>query len=396
MDEPPPLARRQPQRPVAGSGGVPDASRAYRRIEAGGTPHLHQDHRMRVRRRRSEHQDKTSLLNKLLWLGLAAVIGLYGIVLAYTVLKGRHKSPLEQIAAAPAPEEAKKPAREPTYNNNPRPIEDDIKAWKQALTLTKEGGAQLDAEHLGPAEERLRKAAESAPDLTMVHLELAQLLEKKQDYAGAESEWRAALARDPENVAARLQLAAVFMAGGQPANALETARWAIEADPYSEEGHQIAAAALTALQQPHEAITHLRRLVTSNHDDLVAQNNLGVAYLSIKDYRNALSTFREVLRVDPGNSVAFYNLAVCYARQVSAVEAVDVLMQAARKFGAPFVLAWTQSPDFDPIRQEAVFQRFVEQGAEVPLATPAETAELTESSITATQENAAEQTPSLP
>ncbi|MCZ7592908.1 MAG: hypothetical protein M5U15_12555 [Kiritimatiellae bacterium] len=43
-----------------------------------------------------------------------------------------------------------------------------------------------------------------------------------------------------------------------------------------------------------------------------------------------------------------------------------ILTQAARKLGATFVFTWTQSQDFDPVRSEPRFQRFVEQRGEPP------------------------------
>lgn len=307
------------------------------------------------------------------------VVLLYLAVLAFNEIRGRrHRAAPAQSAvevAAPAKPVEPAPVESVAPAEAVPPVAGDILSFKEAMVLVKDGAADRDAGRMEAAEQRLRRALELAPDLTAGHRELAHLLERKKEYPDAAAEWRAVLSREPDNVPARIRLASVLMANNQPANALDAIRWALEGEPYSEEGHELAAAAFTALQQPREAIVHLRRLVTINRDDLVAQNNLGVAFLAVADYRNALLTFQEVLRADAGNSVAFYNLAVCYARQTAVQDSVDTLKQAARKFGMPFVLSWTQSGDFDPIRQDAAFRAFVAQSQGVASAPTNDAAE---------------------
>lgn len=161
-----------------------------------------------------------------------------------------------------------------------------------------------------------------------------------------------------------MELANLFLSSGAFADALVMAQWALEGDPYSLAAHEIAASALLQMEDPAGAITHLRRLTSLNRDDLVAQNNLGVALMKVRSFKEAIATFRGILRVDPGNSVAFYNMAACQAQQGNAIEAVALLGEAAGKFGSTFVLTWAQSRDFDPIRGDERFVRFVARGAQ--------------------------------
>lgn len=360
VDEPPPLARRRP--------AASEPSSAFRRFEARAVPRVQREEQTRVRRRRHRQTENGESPGRFVWFAVVLVVVVYCAALALSVLKTRHKPDLTAPANAPPPPVAA-PAG-PVYNAGPHPVRDEILSYKKALVFLRDGTADIDAGRLESAEKHLRDASELAPGIIALHSELARLYELKQDFAGAEKEWRVVLANNPESLSARLRLASVFLLGGQPANALETAQWALESDPYSVEGHQIAASALTSLKQPSGAIAHLRRLVSGNQDDLVAQNNLGAAYLAVNDYGNALKIFHDVLRVDPGNSVAFYNIAVVHARRGNVADAVDTLVQAARKLGATFVLTWTQSEDFDPIRAGAAFQRFVEQRGEPPSVEP--------------------------
>ena len=362
--EPPPLARR---RNLASPGnnvpGAPDASRAYRRAEVGAGLRMHPDHRVRLRRRRGEHHPNSTLFNKLMWLALLLIVGVYGLALVYFTLKGRAR------ASAPPPSAAAEPApvAAPAPRTDLPPIADQIADWKRAQAMVREAGAMNPDAQLPMIEDRLRAALELAPDHLQAREQYARVMERKLQYAAAEEAWRGVLARDPERTEARARLAATLLAARRPEEALVVARWVIEGDPYSESGHQTAAAALTELKQPQDAITHLRRLAGMNRDDLAVQNNLGVAYLGIRDFASALTIFREVLRVDPNNSVAYYNLAVCHAHRNSTEESVEILMQAARKFGYPFVIAWTRSADFDPIRGHELFTQFIEQDDEIAI-----------------------------
>lgn len=365
VDEPPQLARRRNPAPVA-SDGLPDASRAYRRAEAGQAPRLHQDHRVRLRRRRGEHNSSALLVNKALWLVLGLVVIVYGVVLVYSTVRSRNrpaKAAAKVIVSAPVPA--------PQDPSAPIDYAGELAILQKARSLSEASANDLEAGKQPGALEKARQAIELAPHMAVAHREHARALHAGRDFAGAEAAWRRVLERDPGDHAARIQLAAVFLAGGQYSNALAAARWGLEQDPYSEDAHEIAAAALNALQLPQEALVHLRRLVNLDRDNLAAQNNLGIALLNLKDYRNAMNTFREVLRSDPGNSAAFYNLAITHARQQQAGQAVEVLEQAVRKFGSAFVLSWTQSKDFDPIRGDDLFARFVETGAQAGIETNA-------------------------
>lgn len=361
-DEPPLLARR---RPIP---QLPPSPLAYRRAEKGAMLRSNTDSRIRIRRRRGEHSPTAVALNKTMWLGLLAVVALYAGFLVYAQRKGlfKAKPPAPPVAEAAVPEPMA-PIPLKTIQTDV-PIENDIKNWKRALTLVRDGAAQAEAGKTALATEKLQEAAELAPDMVVVREELARLWEREKDLAAAEREWRAVLARDPEHYLARHRLAGVYLAAGEYGAALDTARWALESDSYSKEGLDIAAASLMALRQPREAIDYLRRLTAIDRDDPAVRNKLALAYMEAGDFKNAKSVFREVLRSDPGNSVAAYNLAVLCARNDAPAEAVEILIDAIRRFGAPFVLAWTRSTDFDPIRETPVFKALIEHQTAQPAA----------------------------
>ena len=117
--------------------------------------------------------------------------------------------------------------------------------------------------------------------------------------------------------------------------------------------------ALLKQDVPAEAVLHLKKLVTLNRDNITLHNNLGAAYIKLGDLRSALQTFSEVLRLDDGNTVAHFNLAVVYAKQGDITNTVEVLNQASRRFGNSFVTTWTRGSEFDALRDDPGFARFL-------------------------------------
>jgi tetratricopeptide (TPR) repeat protein len=353
-NEPPLLARRRTLSYPSTS------SAAFRRLEHGELGSARVDQRARIRRRRGEHNPQVVRRNKILWFSLFALVLGYGVFLAYATRQGlfRAKPKLTRPAVTAAPELSPTNAETAFLEI---PIESHIRDWKRALELSREGAVAAEAGKLDIALQKLQRAVELAPDLLVAREELARYWERQKNYPQAEREWRSVLSRDPEKITARIRLASVYLAAGENEAALDTARWVLENDSYDKAALDTAATALIALRRPQEAVGFLKRLAAIERDDAAVRIKLGLAYLSLNDLKNAEATFREVLKMDAANSVAFYNLAVTHARKGSAPDAVDLLLEAARRFGAPFVLSWTKSEEFDSIREHPAFKSFVEQ-----------------------------------
>jgi Carboxypeptidase regulatory-like domain len=79
----------------------------------------------------------------------------------------------------------------------------DVAALQQRLD---EAAADADAGKLDAAIAMYREIAAKFPPLTMVHLQLGALQERKQDLAAATAEYRIVLKSEPDNVVARAAL----------------------------------------------------------------------------------------------------------------------------------------------------------------------------------------------
>ncbi len=360
QNEPPALARKRRNWPSLKRNEVDRPSEAAA-VGVGPTLRMQNvtrpDELRRRRRRPSDHSPQVALLNRLTWMAVSVVALGYIAILIGMEYWMRRPPP---TAPQPAPEAviSSAPVEAPAASDG-IPLTERMAHWKQGLRVLSELTGRLEKAPLAESQKTLEQVLQEVPDLTRARFELARILERQKKFEEARTLLLEVLDNDPELVVARLALGRTFLSLGQSSEALTMAQWIIETDPYSTEAQELAATALLNLNNPTEAITHLRRLANLNRDDLTVLNNLGAAYLKVNDFRSALQTFREVLRADADNSVTYYNLAMTFARQGLVVDAVDTLSKAAQMFGTSFVSTWTQGVDFDPIRDDPAFQRFM-------------------------------------
>jgi tetratricopeptide (TPR) repeat protein len=320
-----------------------------RRVEAIVQPNM----RRRRKRRPGDHTPHFDLVNRITWISVAGVATLYWLLLAGSVLWRRTHPTAPPEAVAPAPTA---PALV-TNTLEPVLLTEHLNDWQYSLRSMSD--LRLQKNEPAAVVAALENILEKTPDFTQARLDLAQVLERQKRYAEARDQLVMVLDRDPTSTTARETLGRIYLALNQPAEALAMARWMIETDSFSAAGHEIAADALLKQDVPAEAIVHLKKLVSLNRDNITLHNNLGAAYIKLGDLRAALQTFREVLRLDDGNTVAHFNMAVVYAQQGDITNTVEVLNQASRRFGNSFVTTWTRGREFDAVRDDPGFARFL-------------------------------------
>lgn len=332
---------------------------------------------MSSRRRRQNKQ--MSKGNKMLLLLLTLILIGYLVVLGVTLYRGHvaqpppaaadPAEPVEPVApvaeteasAAVIPEEvALLPDGDPPAQVALEETEDteiSIERWRAATDAIRAVRPLLERGHVDRAIEHLEAALEQSPDLLSAKLALADLYAERERYGEARDLYKQVLDADPFTEGGRIKLARSLQALRDNEAALAIALWLLEEDPLREEPNQIAAMAYMAMNQVAEAVPHFRRQLSINRDNVRAQHNLGVAYSRLGDHRRAVNLFQEVLASDPGNAIAHYNLAVSFVKQDQPDEAVEVLTEAAERFGLRFVSAWLRSRDFDPVRDLPAFER---------------------------------------
>jgi Flp pilus assembly protein TadD len=341
-------------------------------------------YRPRSNRRRRKQQG-LSWPNKLLFGGMAALLLGYVAVLAYSTIKNRNTPEAQPAVAVAEPVTEDTPATRVEEGDaalvDTKPservdaldrereafIREAVTRWKDALShversrTARERGADLTS-----VAERLEETLVNSPSLLDVQAELADVYVELKRYDDAYAMYVSILESNPQDYEVRLKLAQVLAGMQQHRAALAMAQWLLEADAFAEQPNYVAALALLQLGQVNEAITHLRRLVSLNRENLIYRNYLAVALMRLGQHEQAETVLRDVLAEDPSNSVVYYNLAVSYAQQENAQAAVDMLQSAAQQFGMPFVMAWFESRELDPIRDTPAFQALRDEALDTP------------------------------
>lgn len=100
------------------------------------------------------------------------------------------------------------------------------------------------------------------------------------------------------------------------------------------------------------------------HPDSNLPLELGApALASLGERDRAIEWITRALEIDPDDNITRYNAACTYALLGEAERALDVLEQWIRLAGADEILWFKNDPDFEPLKQEARYQRLI-QGVE--------------------------------
>jgi len=351
------------------------------KIRGGATAPDYSTARSRKHRRKEESGSGIYL-----WLVIAVVVFSYLGLMSYGILKSRisnqqsqsipeipdtavvDSSDLEEATASTntveaVPEASAVPAS--------IPVLEIITALRRAQQLAEEGRRLTRSRLFGQAEVKLSEAANLAPDVFSILMDLAQVQRELKQTQTCRDVLVRAISIEPGSIPARLMLAQVYYDLRQNDDALAMAQWALESEPYSEAANQIAAEIYTVMERYELAINHWQKISALNSSNAGAKNNLGSAQLKIGQLNQAIGTFEGVLKIDPANSQAHYYLSICLIKKNEPELAMDVLNRATAKLGQQFVQAWTQSPDFDSLRDLPSFKQLFPEIAPVVM-TPSE------------------------
>lgn len=306
---------------------------------------------------RSRTTRGTDRTNRLLWIVLVTVFGIYVIFLAISVLRGKKQAPVAdgQAEADGSTQAAAVSTGAAAVAEVPFSIADKITYWNRVPDSLLDAQSLLDQGMAEQAVTKLKHALENTPRVSRLQIKLAQVLIQQKQYDKARSLLVDVLESNPEDATARLMLADVLDHQANYPASLAVAKWILETDPNSIEANEIAATAYLNTDRKGLAASHLRKIVGLQRDNPFAQNKLAVTYTEMGEYVKAIQLFNEVLANNTADSMTYYNLAVCYAKMSDADQAVETLTRAMSLFGRDFVNIWVQSPDFDKIREESIF-----------------------------------------
>lgn len=327
--------------------------------------------RSRKQRRRQERGS-----GLILWLSVFLIVSAYLGLLFFSKVRERvHRrhipveAPQSGVDVAANPVESASAAEELPQVPETAPVIEVITRIKQAQRYAEEGRRLARNRNYAQAVEKFTQAKDLSPASFQLLLDLAQALWEIDRVVECRDVLIDAVAFKPDSLEARMLLAKAFYDLGQSTDALAVAQWILDGDPYSLEANRICAEIYTGMKRHDLAIAHWQRIAALNADNTEVKNSLGVAQLQVGQVEQAIATFDGILKTEPANSQAHYYLAISLIRKNDPAAAVDALARAKNRLGQQFVEAWTQSSEFDPVKNLPAFARLF------PASTPAPDAE---------------------
>jgi tetratricopeptide (TPR) repeat protein len=194
-------------------------------------------------------------------------------------------------------------------------------AW---LTL----GRALQDSQPDQALEALHQAAGLQPKDAAPHLAAAELLEKRNDLAGAEMEFKQAAELDPKSSEALAGLVNIYSKGKRLPEAESALRAYLAQNPGSVSAHLQLGRVLAAEGKNDEAADELSAVLKLSPDDLDALRELAGMNATAKKYDQAAAQYRALLAKHPKDFQLHYALGSVLMQQHKFPEAQQELIAA--------------------------------------------------------------------
>lgn len=289
-------------------------------------------------------------------ISLVLVVVAYLAFLGYMFVRGQRAKNVPVVTEESKPDVP--PSQDESVALSASDLRKHIDRWAECTRALDYAQSMKDQAHAESMLRELEGLQKNSPRRVDLLFAMAELAHAKRDYAYARNLLMEVLEADPRHSRAREALARGFIETQQYEQALIVGNWLLQRDPYSAVGLDTVALAQIQMGRPEDALSPLRKLIGLDRDNIMALNRLATAYSALGQHDKAVELYRSVLKKDSSNSMTYYNLAACYAQQGQGEEAVNILARASALFGHPFVAAWTQNREFDPVRTNTAFSSF--------------------------------------
>lgn len=203
------------------------------------------------------------------------------------------------------------------------PQEGLARAW---LSL----GHALERSKPAAAVQAFAEAARLQPKDPEPHLSAGAILEKQNDYSGAEREYQATLALSPHSADALIGLANIYMQSKRLPQAEAALRRYLDADPKNGPARVQLGRVLEAEGKHAEAAVQLQQGLQLAPDDLNAQRDLAFAYANAGKYDKAEVIYRSLLAKSPNDAELHYGLGASLMAERKYPEAQTELLNAIK------------------------------------------------------------------
>jgi len=202
-------------------------------------------------------------------------------------------------------------------------------------------------------------AADAVYESADTYYALGVLRTAQLDFAGADAAYEKARALRPDWNWVYNGLGILKHTLGQYAEAESAFRKAIELDPDWSRAHNDLAILLRLTGRLEEAEAEALRALELNPNAVATHNNYGNLLVALERFDEAEAEYRSAIAQEPDHPAPYYNLA-CLASLKGNTQDVVPLLLCAIEFDASYRDEARYDDDFDPVRDDPVFQLLVQ------------------------------------
>lgn len=236
-----------------------------------------------------------------------------------------------------------------------------IELWKEADRLVRSADVLLQRNIYDQAINQCQDALRRDPAHLGALERLGRLYYAKGSYVEAVNAYIRLLSVDPSQAKTQKRLIEALNAFGDYDAVRYMAEWYLDENTSDPDVQRYLARAHYAQEDFAGAAEAYGRLLRDSPKDLPAMQGQATAYMQLEQYEKALVPLEALRENDHRNPLYFKQIAICHAQLEQGQETVQTLLRAGQIFGQNMVLGLIQSPQFDPVREDRVFQAFVDR-----------------------------------
>jgi tetratricopeptide (TPR) repeat protein len=173
-----------------------------------------------------------------------------------------------------------------------------------------------------------RKALELKPDLAHAKVNLAKALAEKKQFGEAKELLQAAAREDVSDAEAHYNLAVILMREGNAAGAISEYERTLAINPQHAQAHNNLGVAYDARGERKKALEAFKKATVADPNYAEAFFNLGLSYFAANDNPRATKAFEQALKLEPSSAAPYTQLGTLYLKQGQKDRAVEAFKKA--------------------------------------------------------------------
>ncbi len=233
-----------------------------------------------------------------------------------------------------------------------------VELWKKADRLVRSADTLLQRNIYDQAIEQCQDALRLNPTHRGALERLSRLYYTQENYVEAVNAYIRLLSIDPSKQDVQKCLIQSLDALGDDAAVKYMAEWYLDQNMFDVDIQRYLANALYSQENFKDAVLSYAKVLSQTPKDVLALENQAAAYMHLQQFEKALVVLNKLREIDYRNQRYYKQISICDAQLFQTQDTVKMLSRAAQLFGINSILGWIKSPQFDPIREDRVFQVF--------------------------------------